>query len=231
MSGFLLAEDEALRNLLVGMTVSDKSNATRPVGVWFGQPDPEIRAQSFPFVTIDLVDISEATERVMNARVDPWYAYTSEDAETLGWDIWYPTPLNLDYQISVFSRQPRHDRQIMQQLMTTRLPLRFGSINVIHRYDEEEIDGETELVGQATARRLDVLDIVKRDITEAGKRMFMNAISVRISSEVVTMQSLATYYKVLEIRLKTTNYHPSLGLPRSVFDEVESVIVPPPGTP
>lgn len=231
MSGFLLAEDEALRDLLLGMTVSDSKATSRPVGVWFGQPDPEIRAQSFPFVTIDLVDIAEASERVMNARVDPWYAYTSEDAETMGWDIWYPTPLNLDYQISVFSRQPRHDRQIMQQLMTTRLPLRFGSIDVVHRHDEEEIDGETELVAQATARRLDVLDIVKRDITEAGKRMFMNAISVRISSEVVTMRSLATYYKVLEIRLNTSNYHPSLGLPRSVFDEVESVIVPPPDTP
>ena len=43
---FLLDEDEAIRDLLLGMTVTDqKANTTRNVGVWFGQPDQELRDQ------------------------------------------------------------------------------------------------------------------------------------------------------------------------------------------
>ena len=35
-----------------------------------------------------------------------------------------------------------------------------------------------------TVRRLDLLDIAKRDITEQGKRLFVNAFTVRVSSEI-----------------------------------------------
>ena len=43
---FLLDEDEALRNLLKDMVVTDQKSVTedgpqRKVGVWFGQPDQE----------------------------------------------------------------------------------------------------------------------------------------------------------------------------------------------
>ncbi len=50
---FILNEDKALKAALSGITVSDSGNPTRPVGVWFGQPDPEIRFQSYPYITID----------------------------------------------------------------------------------------------------------------------------------------------------------------------------------
>ena len=71
---FLISEDEALRERLLGMTVSDDKNSSRAVGVWFGQPDPEIRQQSFPYVTVNMIDISEARERVMNCEgITPWY--------------------------------------------------------------------------------------------------------------------------------------------------------------
>ena len=53
---FLISEDEALRNLLLNMTVTDqKSNATgspqRSVKVYFGQPDQELRDQTYPYIT------------------------------------------------------------------------------------------------------------------------------------------------------------------------------------
>lgn len=38
---FILNEDEALKTALTGITVADDANPTRPVGVWFGQPDLE----------------------------------------------------------------------------------------------------------------------------------------------------------------------------------------------
>lgn len=202
---FIIAEDEALRNMLLGMTVSDSKNPERPVGVWFGQPDPEIRAQSFPFITVDLIDISEARERVMMGRVSPWYYEPSGLTSDQAWDMFYPTPINLDYQITTFARQPRHDRQILSQLLGLRLPLRFGSLDVVEKVTESG----SEEIQQVTTRRLDTLNVVKRDVTEAGKRLFMNVFTVRVSSEVPQPFDFSTYYKVNEVRL-TQNAHDTL---------------------
>ena len=178
---FILAEDEALHTMLRGITVSDSKNPSRQVGVWFGQPDPELQNQAYPYITIDLLDITEARERVMSGRANPWYFEPedlSEDADD--WWIYNPTPINLDYQITTYARQPRHDRQILAQLMANRLPLRFGSLQCLEK--STEVDGETLL--DVTVRRLDVLNVVKRDIPESGKRLFMNAFTIRVSSEI-----------------------------------------------
>ena len=193
---FLLSEDEAIRNLLKGMKVTDqKSNAngasTRNVGVWFGQPSQEITDQVYPYITIDMVDVSEDFSRSMRGLVKPSYlpdpthmpdgttAYNGDDHD---WYIHQPIPVNIDYQITTYSREPRHDREILAQLMYTRLPLRFG---VLQPNDN-------------TVRRLDVLDISKRDITEAGKRLFVNAFTVRVSSEIAP-ELYTAVYKALEV--------------------------------
>jgi hypothetical protein len=228
---FIISEDEALRNMLTGMTVSDNKNPTRPVGVWFGQPDPEIRAQSFPFITVDLIDISEARERVMAGRGEAWYL-TPEDLEPdEGWDMFLPVPINLDYQVTTFARQPRHDRQILAQLMANRLPLRFGSLPVVEYVTEEQEGGKTIEVGQATVRRLDVLNVLKRDITESGKRMFMNVFTVRVSSEIPQPYDFATYKKAAEIRITTSTYQPNSRFPRLPYEVIEVSVGSQSGTP
>jgi hypothetical protein len=66
---FLLAEDAALKSSLSGITVADEKNANRPVRVWFGYPDVEIRAQDFPFITIDLISMRNATERQSSGEI------------------------------------------------------------------------------------------------------------------------------------------------------------------
>ncbi len=190
---FIISEDEALRDRLTGMTVSDSKNPIRPVGVWFGQPDPEIRAQSFPFVTVDLIDMSEATERVMSGKSAPWYLKPDDLSADEGWDTWYPTPINLDYQVTTFARQPRHDRQILEQMLGGRLPVRFGFLEVTERIVNN--------VPNTTVRRLDLLNVVKRDTTEAGKRMFMNAFTVRVSSEIASPFDLDVYQRVREVNV------------------------------
>jgi hypothetical protein len=68
--------------------------------------------------------------------------------------------------------------------MFDRLRLRFGYL----------------LPNDDTVRRLDVLDITKRDTVEAGKRLFMNAITVRVSSE-ISQSQLITLYKVQETNI------------------------------
>ena len=139
---FLLSEDEALRNLLKDMTVTDQKSVTeegptRKVGVWFGQPDQEIRNQNYPYITIDMIDISEDIMRAHRGRTKPAYLAdpttigtdTEFDPEIHGWDINWPVPVNIDYQITTYARQPRHDRQIIAQLLYTKIPLRFAVLS------------------------------------------------------------------------------------------------------
>lgn len=202
---FLLDEDEALRNLLKDMVVTDQKSVTeegpqRKVGVWFGQPDQEIRSQSYPYITIDMIDIAEDFARAHRGKVKPPYMEdpgnmvdpTEEDpaveydSELHDWDIHFPIPVNIDYQITTYARQPRHDRQILAQLLYTRIPMRFATLNT----------GPNTVYG--TTRRLDVLDISKRDVTEAGKRLFVNAITVRVSSEIAP-ETFNKMYKALQI--------------------------------
>lgn len=194
---FLLSEDTALRDLLKGITVtdqkSDDSNVShRKVEVWFGQPDQELRDQKYPYITIDMIDISEDVTRAMRGLVKPEYIENPSTIDNTPWNdddhswlINFPVPVNIDYQVTTYARQPRHDREILSQLMGNKLPLRFGVL-------------ETD---DNTVRRLDILDISKRDISEAGKRLFVNAFTVRISSEMMpsTLNSLNSFYKVKEV--------------------------------
>jgi hypothetical protein len=213
---FLLSEDKALRNLLTGMIVTDQKSTgagstPRKVEVWFGQPDQEIRSQSYPYITIDMIDIAEDFARAHRGKVKPLY-YDDPDTvwsydsvqqtfdliewnpENNDWYMDFPIPVNIDYQITVYSRQPRHDREIMAQLLFTKIPLRFAVL-------------ETD---DNTVRRLDVLDISKRDITEAGKRLFVNAITVRVSSEIAPVL-FNKVYKVLEVQASGSAGNPALG--------------------
>lgn len=209
---FLLSEDNALRDLLKGITVtdqkSDDSNVShRKVEVWFGQPDQELRDQKYPYITIDMIDISEDVTRAMRGLVKPEYLDSPDTFDGNSWNdddynwlINFPVPVNIDYQVTTYSRQPRHDREILAQLMRNRLPLRFGVL-------------ETD---DSTVRRLDVLDVSKRDVSEAGKRLFVNAFTVRISSE-IAQSTLDSFYKVKEVH--------ATGLDEKPFSPIESFII------
>jgi hypothetical protein len=220
---FLLDEDEALRNLLKDMVVTDQKSVTedgpqRKVGVWFGQPDQEIRNQSYPYITIDMIDIAEAFDRAHRGRVNPAYyadpdtigTDTSWDPDLHGKDMDYPIPVNIDYQITTYARQPRHDRQLLAQLLYTKIPLRFAVLDA----------GPNTLYG--TTRRLDVLDISKRDITEQGKRLFVNAFTVRISSEIAP-STFNKFYKVQELNVTGTTGSQVIG--RGQFTAVDPITI------
>jgi hypothetical protein len=186
---FIINEDEALKTLLQGITVSDSGNATRPVAVYYGQPDKDLRQQVYPYITLDLVGVREDTERAHRGVVN--LTYTREGMipnlnldGSINQPIDFPIPVDLIYQVSTWSRQPRHDRQIMAKLFAPgRLPFRFGQLPVPQ-------DG--------TNRRLDMLGFSKRDTTEGGKRLFSNVYNIRISAELFTQQ-LVDVYKVLDV--------------------------------
>lgn len=221
---FLLSEDEALRNLLKDMVVTDQKAAstqetTRKVGVWFGQPDQEIRAQSYPYITIDMIDIAEDFARAHRGRVKPAYmtdpttgpdGESQYDSETQDWEINFPIPVNIDYQVTTYSRQPRHDREILAQLLYKKLPLRFATL-------------ETD---DNTVRRLDVLDISKRDVTEQAKRLFVNAITVRVSSEIAP-ETFNKIYKALQVTVTGPTTPGSQIIGRGEFTPISYTITTP----
>ena len=184
---FLLSEDKGLRERLQGVVVHDQKadglDTPRQVGVWFGQPDQELRAQSYPYITIDMIDINRDSSREMRGRTQAEYLKPADLPENMGFEADWPIPVNIDYQVTTFARHPRHDRELLATLLDGRLALRFGII--------ELEDG--------TTRRFDVLGVSKRDMVEQGKRLFMNAVTVRISSE-IAQGTLRTIQKVQEIQ-------------------------------
>ena len=198
---FMLTEDKALRQLMQGLTVMDQKSeneeAPRTVGVWFGQPDQELRNQNYPYITIDLIDVSRDQSREMRGKVNASYleeaaklkAGIAPEIELEDWEIDTPIPVNIDYQITTYSRHPRHDRELLAKVLYDRLPFRFGTLNC-----EDN-----------TVRRLDVLDVAKRDITEQAKRLFVNSITVRVSSE-IPQGLFKQLYKVLTVRLDSPSF-------------------------
>jgi len=200
---FLLSEDKALRLWLQELVVHDQKadglDTPRQVGVWFGQPDQELRPQSYPYITIDMIDVQRDPAREMRGYVKPEYITPPDfvhdaagelvpyDPDLHDWQIELPIPVNIDYQITTYARHPRHDRELLSQLLHQKLVLRFGQLDIE--------DG--------TNRRLEVMDVSKRDVTEQAKRLFVNAITVRVSSEIVqaTLQEL---YKVQERSITTS---------------------------
>jgi hypothetical protein len=191
---FLLSEDEALRKQIQGITVHDQratgDDVPRQVGVFFGQPDQELRAQVYPYITIDMIDILRDAEREMRGRITgdvKQFGYLGPtETSDLGWDIDLPIPVNIDYQITTYARQPRHDRELLSQLLHQKLPLRFGQLTL----------------NDNTVRRLEVLDVAKRDSVEQAKRLFINAVTVRVTSEIV-QEAYREYYKVQEVDIPT----------------------------
>jgi hypothetical protein len=184
---FLLSEDEALRKQIQGITVHDQratgDDVPRQVGVFFGQPDQELRTQVYPYITIDMIDIQRDASREMRGRitgsVEKFGYLGPTETSDFGWDIELPIPVNIDYQITSYARQPRHDRELLSQLLHVKLPLRFGQLTL----------------NDNTVRRLEVLDVAKRDSVEQAKRLFINAVTVRVTSEIV-QSAYREYYKV-----------------------------------
>jgi hypothetical protein len=172
---FLLAEDAALKSSLAGITVADEKNANRPVRVWFGYPDVEIRAQDFPFMTIDLISIRNATERQSSGEIyDSNLRGTVAPQEGVFYKYEIPVAYDLIYQVTSYSRHPRHDRAIIFQL-NQKFPAMRGYLAV------------PDALGTSTAYRHMFLDsFYKQDSAEGengNKRLLRNIYTIRVVSE------------------------------------------------
>lgn len=168
---FLIAEDEALKAHLRGMTVSDEKNIVRPVGVWFALPDMEVRDQSFPFLVVELLSIVEAKDREVRGviRLDnapgataPYTGGEIRQAE-------YPLPFDLIYQVTAFCRHPRHNRQLIAQMLSQKVPGRLRGLAV-------PTDNSRRTMGLMSWASLDTV--------ENGRKLWQTVFTISVTSEI-----------------------------------------------
>jgi hypothetical protein len=192
---FLLAEDAALKSSLAGITVADEKNANRPVRVWFGYPDVEVRAQDFPFITIDLISMRNATERQSSGEIyDSNFMGTIAPQEGVFYKYEIPVAYDLVYQITSYSRHPRHDRAIIFQL-NQKFPAMRGHLEV------------PDALGTSTAYRHMFLEsFYKQDSAEGengNKRLLRNIYTVRVVSEMTP--SVAAAVPIVDVTVVSLN--------------------------
>lgn len=173
--GWLIAEDEALKAYLQGLTVTDSTSGQgRVVPVWFRLPEPEERQRAYPYIAIDMLDITEANQRQMVGRLKlnklpyspPVPVPTIQTDSSLLAD--WPVAVDLHYQITVVSRSARHDRQL-QALLWQKFPGKWGALYV----HNDETARTMQLVGRSAAH----------DVDEYGKRSFRTNYTVTVASE------------------------------------------------
>jgi hypothetical protein len=163
-------EDDALKAHLRGVAVRDDRGESK-VGVWFRFPDPEERAVTYPFITIDFVRPEKETDREQRGYMK--LEYVPEGYEDpgagFGQTTETPIPVSLMYQITSYARSAWHARQIQAQLLGNKLPFRYGSLYV---------------PADDTVRRLDLLDTENMDgLDSNNKRVFRTAYTVAVSSQ------------------------------------------------
>lgn len=226
---FLLAEDEALKNVFSNMTVSDDRDQDRPVQVFFRYPEGETE-RTYPFITLEHIDIVHARNR-QHSETSIYYRTSASGAPALNagrsdlmkyapsrsTNFSYITnknsyhyleanehlPVDLLYQISTFARSALHDRQLSAQMLIEVLPFRRGFI---------------EIPADNTIRRLDLLDWTTADLLdpEAGyrKRIFRKVYTVQMTAEIPTSVVLGRQ-AVTQVQVDTT---PILSVSGDVYN-------------
>jgi hypothetical protein len=170
---FILSEDLAIKTALGGIVVTDEKNSARSVGVWFSTPDIESRAQSYPYITIDLIDTNYAKYRQTSGLFrdnDAQGTIAPVAGNTYTYEI--PVAWDLKYQITTYSRHPRHDRAILAHILNNVFPATRGYLAV-----------PNDLGTETSYRHLMLEDLIKRDTIEDGRRLYRNVFTISITSE------------------------------------------------
>ena len=199
-AGFLLAEDEAIKKRLTGLTVTDDRDASRDVQVFFRYPEGETE-RHYPFITIEMIDLIHARNRQHSELELNYYNTAGGASAPANWQkapnalTYWPSessnfsqfanknsfpilstnefvPIDLVYQISTYTRTALHDRQLSSLMLRKVFPFRRGSIHV----DADNTDRRLELLDWTTADLLDA---------EAGyrKRIFRKIYTLQMGAE------------------------------------------------
>ncbi len=198
---WIFNEDAALKAKLQGLTVTDTNAPTggRPVLVRFRLPEGELGDLKFPAIIIEHASISKADEREHRGFIkipyapeglelwdDPNLPLDSLDPRLSPYQAEFPIPYDLDYLVTVHTRNYQHLIQLVGALAQhDRIPARFGALAIPQ-------DG--------TARRVDIIGgpDMSNDFDDNGKRLFRGTYRLRVSTELLQTQ-VQTYYTVTSL--------------------------------
>lgn len=192
--GLYTEEDMGLKTLLQGVKVSDLNapEETRPVPVWFHNPEREERRITYPNIVINFTGERVAHEREHRGWVpikykylqdvpfpiEPFQSYPSID---------YPIPMDFDYTVTASARINQHISQISGHLIMSKLHPRFAQMTC----------------PGGTVRRITVLGVTRTNGMESDKRLFRQIYQLRISTEVediVTLLNTRVRHVVLTLK-------------------------------
>jgi hypothetical protein len=178
---FLVNEDTALKQKLTGLVVHDATSGTggRKLTVRFRSPEYELADATYPLALIEHTRVARDPEREMRGQIKigyspegfpGWVDYPDRAASPYYSES--PIPLNVDYEVNLYTRKSQHLIELVGSLMAfARLSERFGFL---------------EIPQDSTVRRLDVLGgpEFSESQDELGKRLFVATYVLRVSSEV-----------------------------------------------
>lgn len=205
-TGFLLAEDEAVKAKFSGVSLIDTRNPSgNPVQVFYGLPNNS-RETRFPYITIDLVSIDHARELqssdqpinvtyIPDAATDARAAQATPPPSNVNLVSYEYIPVWLTYQVATWSRNAQHDRQLHAILLATnRISMRWGYLNI-------PADGTTrrfELLGWNQA------DSMERTDSET-KRVWRKVYNLRCNAE-LTPFAIQTVAEVATVTVTLAGY-------------------------
>lgn len=201
---FIFSEDAALKALLQGITVSDDKASNRPVVVYFANPDIEERLQTYPYITIELINNVWASDRQTSGVIidnDAQGTIAPQDNVLYGYEI--PVAWDLIYQVTAYSRHPRHDRTIMTYLLDRVFQNNRGFLPV-----------KNDLGTETGYRHMFLREFAKRDVVEEGRRLYRTVFTVSVASEgtAILSDAIAAVQSV-EINTTTADIPPGLQIP------------------
>jgi hypothetical protein len=196
---FLYVEDAALKAHLQGIVVSDLKENERQVKVWFGYPDVELRSQEYPYLVIDLYDIQPANDRQSSGEwMDQTLRGTKEVVSGTMYKYYAPVVYDLFYQVTSYSRHPRHDRSIILSMLNEKIPGKYGHLMVPQHNGDPDV-----------ARHMFLEGFIKRDSVEDGRRLFRNVFSIRVVSEMTPLSDSPSIPQVETINIVSPGNIPS----------------------
>jgi len=194
---FILAEETALKSYVQGIKVGDDFSPNRTVKVWFGYPDVEVREQTFPYITIDLIDVVPGNERqTYGYLTDTDYSGTITPVGGVTYTHPIAVAYDLVFQVTTYARHPRHDIALMQQLFK-KFPSKYGYLIV-----------PNDLGTENSSRSMFLDGFIKRDTVEGetgNRRLLRNVFTVRVLSEMTPDVAAAVVGKqVTTVNINTT---------------------------
>jgi len=200
--GFLLAEEESLKTWFTGIKVQTRPGTvgTTDVGVWFRYPEGE-RQIKYPFITLDLISVEPNYDLFQSTFIQKTEGLYRPDFAPILPDL--PAgeqyaireflPMNIVWQVAVYSRSSLHDRYLTSIFNTDLLPPRpFFITNIA-----DNVDRRTERLGFQSADTVET--------TESGtKRIFRKIYTIQMLTEIPQNRFFddVSGYQALKVLLK-----------------------------